>query len=254
MGLKQLNFAGLDRVQVALIRLKEFEPPEGYYLAFSGGKDSITLYDLAVKSGVKFDAHYSMPGIDPPELVRFIRDNYPNVKMHKPAISIFREVVKKGLPRRQARWCCEALKEQAGDNRRVVTGIRWAESSRRKQRKMLEICRTKSTKTFLHPLIDWEDEDVWEYIRNNNIKYCSLYDEGWKRLGCILCPMKSSGMAQKEMARWPKTAEAWKRATIRLWERGTEGTKKFPSGESLFDWWISRRSHNTDNAQCIMFE
>jgi len=53
MGLAQLNFAGLDKVDVAISRLKEFEPSEGYFLAFSGGKDSVVVYDLALKAGVK---------------------------------------------------------------------------------------------------------------------------------------------------------------------------------------------------------
>lgn len=235
------------------MRLKEFAPPDGYYLAFSGGKDSITIYDLAVKSGVKFDAHYSMPGIDPPELVRFIRDNYPAVTMHKPVISIFREIFNKGLPRRQSRWCCEALKEQAGDGRRVVTGIRWAESTRRKQRKMLEICRTKSTKTFLNPIIDWSNKEVWEYIHAEKIPYCNLYDEGFDRLGCILCPMTTAKKARQEIQRWPGMAKAWETAAIRYWNKHTKGTNKFSSGEALFEWWISRRS-NKQNTQCIMFE
>jgi phosphoadenosine phosphosulfate reductase len=42
-----------DKVKVSIARLIEFEPPEGYYLAFSGGKDSVVIYDLAVKAGVK---------------------------------------------------------------------------------------------------------------------------------------------------------------------------------------------------------
>lgn len=39
----QLNMHGKDKVQVAIDRLKAFEPPEGYYLAFSGGKDSVVI-------------------------------------------------------------------------------------------------------------------------------------------------------------------------------------------------------------------
>ena len=58
----------------AIDRLQTFEPPEGYYLAFSGGKDSQTIYHLAQEAGVKFDAHYNVTGIDPPELVYFIRE------------------------------------------------------------------------------------------------------------------------------------------------------------------------------------
>ncbi len=66
MSLTQLNFAGKNMVEVSIMRLKEFEPPEGYFLAFSGGKDSVVIYHLAVAAGVKFDAHYNRTGIDPP--------------------------------------------------------------------------------------------------------------------------------------------------------------------------------------------
>jgi len=59
-----------------LIILREYEPTEGYYLAFSGGKDSIVCYDLLLKSGCKFDAHYSVTTIDPPELMRYMKEHY----------------------------------------------------------------------------------------------------------------------------------------------------------------------------------
>ena len=57
-----------DRVAEAIKRLKTFEPPEGYFLAFSGGKDSQAVYHLAKMAGVKFDAHYSLTTVDPPRL------------------------------------------------------------------------------------------------------------------------------------------------------------------------------------------
>ncbi len=50
MGLQQLNFEGKNKVETAISLLKEFEPSEGYYLAFSGGKDSVVVYDLAIKA------------------------------------------------------------------------------------------------------------------------------------------------------------------------------------------------------------
>ena len=80
----------VDKVGIAVARLREFEPPEGYYLAFSGGKDSVVIYDLAVKAGVKFDAHYSVTGVDPPELVRFIKQQYPDVKRHIQSSELFK--------------------------------------------------------------------------------------------------------------------------------------------------------------------
>lgn len=66
-----------DKVQRAIDILRSFEPPEGYFLAFSGGKDSQCVYHLAKMAGVKFDAHYSVTSVDPPELCRFIKKITP---------------------------------------------------------------------------------------------------------------------------------------------------------------------------------
>ena len=72
-------FGTIDRVQLSITILREYEPPEGYYLAFSGGKDSIVLHRLAEMAGVKFTAHYAYSGLDAPELVSFIKSVYPAV-------------------------------------------------------------------------------------------------------------------------------------------------------------------------------
>ena len=253
MGLNQLNFEGRDKVQVAIMRIQEFEPPEGYYLAFSGGKDSITIYDLAVKAGVKFDAHYNMTGIDPPELVKFIRSNFPDVENHRPPESIWNLIQTHGMPRRNGRWCCEKFKEIGGSGRFVITGIRWAESSRRRRRRMVEVCMADKTKVFIHPVIDWETSDVWDYIHSEHLPYCSLYDEGFKRLGCVLCPMTSREQAYRDIQRWPKIADAWKRAATRYWERQTPGMKRFSSAEHFWQWWLSREALG-DHSQCVMFD
>lgn len=255
MGLTQLNFEGENRIEVAIKRLQYHEPQDGYYLAFSGGKDSVVIYDLALKAGVKFDAHYHRTGIDPPELVQFIGDHYHNLTVEKPEMSIWRLLVEQhGLPRRQGRWCCEELKEGGGKGRTVITGIRWAESPRRARRGIYELCQSDGTKHYLNPIIDWSTAEVWDYIRSNKLPYCSLYDEGFKRLGCVLCPMITARETQREMARWPKLAEAWHRATVRFFERGTPGSARFESAEHLWRWWISRKAEPKTDAQCVMFE
>lgn len=69
--LGQLNFQGKDKVQTAIERLKVFEPEEGYYLAFSGGKDSVVVKALADMAEIKYDTHYNVTSIDPPELVQY---------------------------------------------------------------------------------------------------------------------------------------------------------------------------------------
>lgn len=151
--------------ELAIERLRTFEPPEGYYLAFSGGKDSIVLMDLARRSGVRFDAHHHLTGIDPPELVRFVRDVYPEVPREHPGTTMWKLIVEHQTPpTRMIRFCCQHLKERGGMGRLVLTGVRWAESQRRRRRRMVEACRRGNPKNYLHPILDWSTVQVWEYI------------------------------------------------------------------------------------------
>lgn len=143
----QQDLYGKSFEEVAISRIKQYEPPEGYHLAFSGGKDSIVIYNLAVQAGVKFDAHFSMTTVDPPEVRQFIKENYPTVIWEKPKMSMFQLIRKERcLPTRVRRFCCRALKEIGGNGRTIITGIRWQESFRRKKKK----CVGKINKTQKH--------------------------------------------------------------------------------------------------------
>lgn len=258
-------FETIDKVKMAIERLKDFEPEEGYYLAFSGGKDSIVLKALADMANVKYDAHYNVTGIDPPELTRFIKRHYPDVEWHMPVDNIFKLMIKKRYPpTRIARWCCDYLKEGRGTghrdrNRTILTGIRWAESVRRKNnRRMYEVCYKDKTKMYLHPMIDWEAEDIWEFIKQENLPYCKLYDEGYKRLGCIMCPQAGSKKVREEAAKYPKFAKRWQRAFKELWElREKEGNPftDWKSWEEMYEWWLNGGWGKRDeNQECFRFD
>jgi phosphoadenosine phosphosulfate reductase len=235
-----------DKIKLAIGRLRSFEPTEGYYLAFSGGKDSCILKQLAIESGVKFDTHYSVTTIDPPELTKFIRQFHPDVIWERPPTPFLKRVIKKGMPRRQARWCCEEYKERGGTGRLVLTGIRWAESPRRSSRKMVEHCIKDKSKRFVHPIIDWSGEDVWGFIKDRKLPYCSLYDEGWKRIGCIFCPMQTTKNKQREVERYPKFVRAFQMAFQSLKEnresRNMHSCDRWPNGKAMFEWYISGKA------------
>jgi phosphoadenosine phosphosulfate reductase len=253
-----------DKVKRAIDRLRAFEPPEGYYLAFSGGKDSQCIYHLAKEAGVKFDAHNSHTTVDPPELVYFIRENYPDVVIEKPEMTMWRLIVKKRMPpTRMVRYCCDVLKEGDGAGRVVVTGVRWAESNKRRNRDVIEIiaktkkdkiklnsdndedrrmfetCITKG-KRIVNPIVDWADEDVWGYIKSRKLKYCKLYDEGFERLGCVGCPMAGQAGREKEFARWPKYKLNYIKAFQRMVDgRIEDGLKtNWTTGQEAYDWWM----------------
>jgi phosphoadenosine phosphosulfate reductase len=240
----------------AIQRLREYEPPEGYYLAFSGGKDSIVCYDLAVRAGVKFDAHYSQTTVDPPEVQRFVKEHYPGVIWEKPRDSMFRLIVKNGTPPlRTIRYCCRGLKEMGGAGRNIVTGVRWAESVRRQQRQMYEESRHVRGKFFLHPIIDWSTENVWDYIRFQGLSYCPLYDEGKTRIGCIMCPMQGTRGMLLDAERYPKYYRAYLRAIGKMLDALHAKGKGFLHGstpEEVMHWWITESDIDTATEQATL--
>lgn len=235
---------GPNRAQLSIDRLREFEPDDGYYVAFSGGKDSQVVLDLVRRSGVAYDAHYNWTTVDPPELARFIRDEYPEVKWERPELSMWELIVKKRFPpSRFRRYCCEYLKERGGQGRFVVTGVRWAESARRAKRGLVESCRRDGTRRFLNPIIEWSDADVWQYLNERGLPHCRLYDEGFRRLGCVMCPMQTFPQMKRDEGRWPKIALAYRRAINRAFDKAkADGLREgpgFSNGDQMYEWWLT---------------
>lgn len=136
----QVDIYGKDKVETAIDTMRFFEPKDGsgFYLAFSGGKDSVVLKALADMAGVKYDAHYNVTSVDPPELVRFVK-TFPDVQFEhtydkdgKP-YTMWNLITKNHFPPSPfARYCCKYLKESSGEGRITLTGVRWAESVNRK--------------------------------------------------------------------------------------------------------------------------
>ena len=244
----------------------------GYYLAFSAGKDSQALYHIAELAGVKFDAHMNLTSVDPPEVIRFVKQSYPEVDLIKPKKSIYQLAVEKEiLPTMRVRWCCAEYKETSGAGRVTLIGIRHQESARRAKRNEVEInnrkfsgtlegldeyrqelkakrARRKSKKDgvnitnadqeqtlgcisgkesiLISPIIHWTEEDVWEFLNKvMEVPHCSLYDEGWHRIGCIGCPMSSAKQKQIENIRYPHVKRNWIKA-IKAIRGGVDSTNR----------------------------
>jgi phosphoadenosine phosphosulfate reductase len=234
----------------AIAFLKQESPPvceSPYWVGFSGGKDSIVLKDIVARSNVRAELHYSVTTIDPPELMRYIKEYHKEVTWDRPKKSFVVAMSERGLPMRpHGRWCCQEYKESGPAStskcRIVVTGIRKAESSSRKNRSAKEQCYRVKSKTMIHPLLEWTDDDIWHYIKIHNLPYCSLYDEGFKRLGCIGCPFASQKNRDREFKRWPKYRELYKKSIIKLYEKNKTKpwAKSFESGASLAEAWITK--------------
>ena len=251
MLIEQTLFGEVDKVHEAIKLLRKHEPPEGYYLCFSGGKDSVTVYHLAKLANVKFNAHYNLMYVEPPELLTFIKDAYPDVSIEIPPLSMAQLIVKKKIPPlRFARYCTAELKQRGGEHRLKLTGIRSQESHRRAYRPQLE--PDKRDNFFLHPIKSWLSSDVWQFIHEHNVPYCKLYDEGYSRIGCVLCPFQAFAETQRDLERFPTIADYYKQACIESFDvnrehfRNSKGiSHTWNSGIDMFNWWISsrKRSH-----------
>ena len=269
--MEQLSFFSIEKkIQNAITLLKMFEAkaiemhPEGYYLCLSGGKDSQVIYELAKQAKVKFQAYYNVTTVDPPELVYFIRKMYPAVIINQPDTTMWELISQKHYPpTRRMRYCCSELKERGGKGRFVVTGVRWAESRKRRKRGFAEIQGPSEPKVILNsdndekrrqiencqitgkrvlnPILDWTDDEVWQFIHTHIRTYCSLYDEGFTRIGCIGCPLASTKQREKELARYPMFKKAYLKAFDRMLsyhKEGTHGSATWKDAEDVYRWWL----------------
>ena len=244
------------------------------YVAFSGGKDSVAVYGVcrlaAKKLGMSVrdvcDFHYHITNVDPPELVMFIKREFPFVVRDLPNKTMWQLIPERRMPpTRLVRYCCSELKERGGNGRFCVTGVRWAESTRRRatrgifedygrtkaearilfedndeDRRALEHCVPKQ-KYICNPIVDWSEEDVWRFIRAQGLPYCSLYDEGFHRLGCIGCPMSARKEKLRAFERWPKYRDQYVRTFDRMIKARKEAglETEWETGEEVLEWWIN---------------
>lgn len=267
----------IKRLQLAeKMSMKHYKQP--LMITYSGGKDSDVLVDLAIKSGIKCEIVNSHTSADAPETVRHIRAKFAalekqgyDCKIVYPTyegkrISMWTLIPKKLMPpTRLARYCCAVLKETSGKERMIATGVRWAESTRRKNtrgiyenltdnikkrlilindnddtRQLFENCQLKSTHS-VNPIIDWEDRDIWDYLKAEKIKTNPLYQCGFNRVGCIGCPMASKGR-YKQFAMYPKYKQMYIHAFDRMLDelkvRGLNLQKNWRNGIDVFHWWM----------------
>lgn len=288
----------MDMEQLAIERLKAAsEMSLQHYgqpliITDSGGKDSSVVKELALRSGIPFEIMHNHTTADAPETVRFVRQEAKrfedlgikytiNMPMYKGKRTSMWSLIPQKLipPTRLVRYCCAVLKETGGAGRFIATGVRWAESTSRKngrgiyetvtakkenkiilnndndnKRMLFENCRLKA-KRVVNPIIDWSDNDIWDFLNADRyeilpgysvpmykIPVNPLYDEGWCRVGCVGCPMASKSRT-KEFIRWPR----YKQLYINAFERMlTERERKGKGGswvnggtaQDVFNWWM----------------
>lgn len=241
MFLDEMEAEAITRIQ----KFAKIASVMGYEIGvgFSGGKDSLVVYDLCKRAGIdcKFYFNHALEDLT---TLRYIRENFPDVIWRRTGKGFF-EYLAKGkamLPTITLAWCCETYKHpsKSVDDASIV-GVRASESIKRANRKVLELKnktfmkRNKATideyfedkcqgtgasnKIQLKPIVDWTDNEVWEYIRKYNLPTNPLYSEGFNRVGCIICPKANFTHNYGMLMRYPKLVDC----VINARERGGHG-------------------------------
>ncbi len=260
----------------------------------SGGKDSSVCKELALHAGIPFEIMHNHTTADAPETVRFVRSeakrfedlgikytiNMPTYKGKR--TSMWGLIPQKLMPpTRLVRYCCSVLKETGGAGRFIATGVRWDESTSRKnnrgiyeklgttkaskimltndnddKRMLFENCRLKARR-IVNPIVDWKDEDVYGFLEDAKTPMNPLYAEGWCRVGCVGCPMAGKKGREAEFARWPKYKNLYIHAFDKMLEERNRRDKLDSSwrmgdtGKDVFNWWME---YDTIPGQIDLFE
>ncbi|MDR0819751.1 MAG: phosphoadenosine phosphosulfate reductase family protein [Oscillospiraceae bacterium] len=281
-------FGRTDKVQTAIEQIRLYDPTlygnEQYTVGYSGGKDSDVIRILTDLAGVPHSLLHNHTTIDAPETVRYVR-SIPNVEISMPKRSMWKLIVyHKMPPTRVSRYCCSELKEKTHKGMTLITGVRWSESNKRKNgrgavelrgsskaiilgndndenRRNFETCYRRQSRT-INPIIDWNEADVWEFLRYYGCNSNPLYQCGYKRIGCIGCPLAGEKSMRRDFERYPKYKNAFVLAFGKMLDElfakeVKTKNERWTSGEAVMGWWLDdsyKTRKEKDDMQLSMFD
>lgn len=103
--------------------------------------------------------------------------------------------------------CCqirkvEPLSRALREQQAWITGLRRDQSVTRTDLKHVELDETHDNITKVNPLLDWDDDDVWDYIKKHRLPYNSLHDHGYPSIGCAPCTRAVQPGEHPRAGRW----------------------------------------------------
>lgn len=218
--------------------------PEKPLVGFSGGKDSIVIAKLMELSGLDHTLVYNHTGIDLPEVVRFIFDNYPNCRIVKPNRTFWHYITTHNPPLFNFRWCCKRLKKEPSEKlgyKYQVMGIRAEESVKRSKYERINVFKNRIQ---FYPILNWNQSDVWGFINDYDLKYPNSYDKyELDRLGCVICPMHSKRLHKIYRGICPQYFDLFERKVYQWFykriDQGRTMNNKSPQ-DFLKDWYAGK--------------
>ncbi|MGD9380914.1 MAG: phosphoadenosine phosphosulfate reductase family protein [Candidatus Thorarchaeota archaeon] len=199
-------------------------------VGFSGGKDSLVTYLLVEKALKESPPLFFMDtGLELPETVEYLNDfairHQATVITQEAGEQFWESIDTFGPPARDFRWCCKVLKlgpaalaisEEIGGDTLSFMGQRKLESFQRSVEPRVSSNPWVPGQTSANPIQKWNALEVWLYIFREEEPFNPMYNEGYHRMGCYLCP--ASPLAEIESlrkthpelyARWTEKIGEW---------------------------------------------
>lgn len=212
-------------------------------VSFSGGKDSLVVLDLTLSAlkNRNVSAFFLNTGIEFPETVDFVRDYCINNSIElteKKAVSDFWDNADVfGPPAKDFRWCCKICKLAPANDAIedclsrastciTVDGKRRYESFSRANISTSEKNPFVPGQLNIFPVKDWKAIEVWLYIYWRKLEYNRLYDLGFERVGCFLCPAALSAEYQRLKVLHPELYGRWESFLLE-WAKNNGFSEKY---------------------------
>lgn len=215
-GELSVEFEGEEPEAVVAWALEHFSPRIAISTAFQ--LDGVAILDMAYRIDPAIRVFSVDTGRLPQEtfdLIELLRERYPGLNLELLApdpVHLQRLVARKGpnlfyTSVEDRMLCCNVRKVQPLTRHLAgldawITGLRRDQWATRTNIRKIEIDHDHGAIVKLNPLAEWTEEEVWDYVRANEVPTHPLYERGYTSIGCAPCTRAIGPGEEARAGRW----------------------------------------------------